>query len=264
VRLADLDRRRIKTWLTALEADGRTESQIRKVLIPTKAMLADALDDGAISAHPLSGLRWSPKATTKRSSREPARALTRAELALLLEHVRPDRRLMVAFMAATGCRVSETLGLDWPDLDLGDRPQVRVRAQRYRSPDRAALKSSFARREIPLTQAMADALRELRPDDPRAAQGPVFADRRGRPLRYSTVFNRVWAPARKAAALDWAGLHALRHTCASLLIDEGRSPVQIAAWLGHHSPAFSMAVYGHLMDDGVGEGLHLTPPVVAA
>jgi integrase len=58
------------------------------------------------------------------------------------------------------------------------------------------------------------------------------------PLRYSTVFNRVWAPARKAAALDWAGLHALRHTCASLLIDEGRSPVQIAAWLGHHSPAF--------------------------
>ena len=111
---------------------------------------------------------------------------------------------------------------------------------------------------------MADALRELRPDGPRAAQGPVFADRRGRPLRYSTVFNRVWAPARKAAALDWAGLHALRHTCASLLIDEGRSPVQIAAWLGHHSPAFSMAVYGHLMDDGVGEGLHLTPPVVAA
>src|SRR4051812_17554479 len=101
-------------------------------------------------------------------------------------------------------------------------------------------------------------------DDPRAAQGPVFADRRGRPLRYSTVFNRVWAPARKAAALDWAGLHALWHTCASLLIDEGRSPVQIAAWLGHHSPAFSMAVYGHLMDDGVGEGLHLTPPVIAA
>src|SRR3954471_15973972 len=90
--------------------------------------------------------------------------------------------------------MSETLGLDWPDLDLGDRPQLRVRAQRYRSPDRAALKSSFARREIPLTQAMADALRELRPDDPRAAQGPVFADRRGRPLRYSTVFNRVWAP----------------------------------------------------------------------
>jgi hypothetical protein len=29
-------------------------------------------------------------------------------------------------------------------------------------------------------------------------------------------------------------------------------------------PRFSMAVYGHLMDRGIGEGLHLTPPVVAA
>jgi hypothetical protein len=57
----------------------------------------------------------------------------------------------------------------------------------------ATARSCWATRctEIPLTQAMADALRELRPDDPRAAQGPVFADRRGRPPRYSTVFNRV-------------------------------------------------------------------------
>jgi len=90
---------------------------------------------------------------------------------------------------------------------------------------------------------------------------PTGADGRCATRRSSTACG---PPARTAAALDWAGLHALRHTCASLLIDEGRSPVQIAAWLGHHSPAFSMAVYGHLMDDGVGEGLHLTPPVIAA
>ena len=117
-----------------MEADGRTESTIRKTLIPVKAMFADALDDGAIAVHPLAGLRWSPEATTKRSTREPARALTRAELALLLEHVRPDRRLLVEFLAATGCRVSEALGLDWPDLDLGDRPQVKVSAQGATAP----------------------------------------------------------------------------------------------------------------------------------
>jgi integrase len=92
----------------------------------------------------------------------------------------------------------------------------------------------------------------------------VFVDRRGNPIAYTTLYHRAWVPAREAAALDWAGLHALRHTCASLLIAEGRSPVQIAAGLGHHSPAFSMAVYGHLMDDGVGEGLHVGPPAIAA
>jgi integrase len=60
------------------------------------------------------------------------------------------------------------------------------------------------------------------------------------------------------------GLHSVRHTCASLLIAEGRSPVQIAAWPGHHSRAFSMAVSSHLMDDGMGEGRHIAPAVVAA
>ena len=183
VKLADLDRQRIKAWLAALEADGRSESTIRKTLIPVKAMLADALDDGAIAVHPLAGLRWSPKATTKRSSREPARALTRAELALLIEHVRTDRRLLVEFLASTGLRVWEALGLDWPDLDLGQRAQVKVRAQRYRTAERVALKSAYARREVPLTETMAEALRELRPVDPRAAQGPVFADRARPPAR---------------------------------------------------------------------------------
>lgn len=259
VRLADLDRQRIKAWLAALEADGRSESTIRKTLIPVKALFADAVDDGAVAIHPLSGLRWSPKATTKRSSREPARALTRAELALLLEHVRPDRRLLIEFLAATGLRISECLGLDWPDLDLGDRPQVKVRAQRYRTEERVALKSSYGRREIPLTAAMAHALRAVRPVDPREAEGPVFADSRCRPLVYSTVYHRVFVPARKSAALDWAGLHTLRHTCASLLVAEGRSLPQIATWMGHHSPAFTLAVYAHLVDDGLGEGLQIAP-----
>jgi integrase len=259
VKLADLDRRQIKAWLAALEADGRSEATIRKTLIATKALFADAVDDGLVAVHPLAGLRWSPRATTTRSSRQPARALTRAELALLLERVRPDRRLLVEFLAATGLRVSEALGLDWPDLDLGARGRVRVTAQRYRTPERVALKSAYARREIPLTQAMADALRELRPDDPRAAEGPVFADERGRPLRYTTLYHRVWVPAREAAALDWAGLHTLRHTCASLLVAEGRSLPQIATWMGHHSPAFTLAVYAHLVDDGVGEGFQIAP-----
>jgi hypothetical protein len=40
-----------------VEADGRTELQVRKVLVPVKTMLADALDDKAIAVHPVAGLR---------------------------------------------------------------------------------------------------------------------------------------------------------------------------------------------------------------
>lgn len=53
--------------------------------------------------------------------------------------------------------------------------------------------------------------------------------------------------------------HAFRHTCASLLFDEDRNVKQVAEWLGHSDPAFTMRVYISLLDDGLGEGLELAP-----
>lgn len=55
--------------------------------------------------------------------------------------------------------------------------------------------------------------------------------------------------------------HAFRHTCASLLFAEGRNVKQVSEWLGHTDPAFTLKVYIHLLDDGLGAGLDL--PIVA-
>ena len=41
----------------------------------------------------------------------------------------------------------------------------------------------------------------------------------------------------------------------ALLIAEGRNIVQVSRWLGHHSPSFTLDVYAHLMDEGVGAPL---------
>jgi hypothetical protein len=40
-----------------------------------------------------------------------------------------------------------------------------------------------------------------------------------------------------------------------MLIAEGRNIVQVSRWLGHHSPSFTLDVYAHLMDEGVGNAL---------
>ena len=42
---------------------------------------------------------------------------------------------------------------------------------------------------------------------------------------------------------------------ASLLFDEGRNAVQVQRWLGHHSPAFTLATYVHLLSDDLGAPL---------
>jgi len=33
---------------------------------------------------------------------------------------------------------------------------------------------------------------------------------------------------------------------------------EVQRWLGHHSPAFTLATYVHLLDEGVGEALDLS------
>ena len=47
--------------------------------------------------------------------------------------------------------------------------------------------------------------------------------------------------------------HTFRHTCASLLFEEGRNVKQVAEWLGHADPSFTLRTYVHLMDAGVGD-----------
>jgi len=67
------------------------------------------------------------------------------------------------------------------------------------------------------------------------------------PLDPGNWYRHTFAKIRKRAELpETIGLHSLRHTYASLLINQGENPKYISAQLGHASTAFTMDVYGHL------------------
>jgi integrase len=53
--------------------------------------------------------------------------------------------------------------------------------------------------------------------------------------------------------MEWVAFHTFRHTCASLLFEAGRDVKQVASWLGHADPAFTLRTYVHLMDGGIGD-----------
>ena len=50
-----------------------------------------------------------------------------------------------------------------------------------------------------------------------------------------------------------AGLHTLRHTCATTLFRHGWNAKQVQMFLGHHSPAFTLATYVHLLPNDLPE-----------
>jgi integrase len=75
----------------------------------------------------------------------------------------------------------------------------------------------------------------------------VFTTAKGQPLRGSNWRRRVWLLALEAAGLPpETRIHDLRHTYASLLIEQGHSPKSVQAHLGHSSITVTMDTYGHL------------------
>jgi hypothetical protein len=58
-------------------------------------------------------------------------------------------------------------------------------------------------------------------------------------------------------------MNSFRHTCASLLFAPveqgggGKNAKQVQEWLGHHSPAYTLKEYVHLIDAGVGDATFL-------
>ncbi len=45
----------------------------------------------------------------------------------------------------------------------------------------------------------------------------------------------------------WAGFHTFRHTIASIHLSKGTNLLQLSRALGHHSPAFTLTRYTHLL-----------------
>ena len=61
------------------------------------------------------------------------------------------------------------------------------------------------------------------------------------------MIRRRFKPAAEEAGCGWAGYHELRHTFASLHFARGTNIVRVSRLLGHHSPAFTLDTYAHLI-----------------
>jgi len=62
--------------------------------------------------------------------------------------------------------------------------------------------------------------------------------------------KRVWPKLLPKAGLRRIRIHDLRHTFASLLIQQGESLVYVKEQMGHHSIRVTVDVYGHLVPGG--------------
>lgn len=173
----------------------------------------------------------------------------------------------VTAAAGLGLRQGEVLGLAWEDIDTV-RAVVHVRRQ-LKMLDGVlfyALPKGAKTRDVPLPASVATRLQGHRGRVPDNGVVLPWEEPTGKPVEAALLFRTpsggavtrhnfttyTWPQARKAAGIPAGrenGMHACRHFFASAVLAGGASIRDLAEWLGHDDPGFTLRVYSHLMPD---------------
>jgi integrase len=152
-------------------------------------------------------------------------------------------------------RLGEALALQWNDVDVGGRE---IRVERAISAGKIETPKSGHGRSVDMSDQLANHLLRLhveRKTETLTRGWPevppwIFCTEVGTPLDDSKV-RKVFSKILKAASLPTHfSPHSLRHTFASLLLQQGESPAYVQRQLGHASIELTVDTYGKWLPMG--------------
>jgi integrase len=262
-KLAELTPAAVQSFRNVLIRQGRSRALAGKVVSSLGSILAEAMARGRVARNVVHEAARGDRRRARIEKRHTRKLHvgvdlpTKDELRAMLEHAGRLRPLLTTAIF-TGLRASELRGLEWEDVDFELRVlTVRQRADRWNTI--GSPKSSAGRRQVLLAPIVITTLREWKVACPRfAGDGErrlrfVFPDSDGgidshHNIHRSHGLGRVQYDAgiTTDARAPKYGLHSLRHTAASLFIEQGFSPKRVQALMGHSSIGMTFDVYGHL------------------
>ena len=245
-RLREISRETIDAYCARLRADGAGVPTVNRSLGLLQGVFHRAVEWRRLAWNPVVGTR---RLTHSRSETIDARAPETVEL--IRRQLDPQNAALVSVLAYEGLRPGEAYALLWADvLDDRGKPRTRLIVRRAISGGEVTTPKSRRAREPELFAPVARELAALhRAQDRPAPDALVFPDGGGGHLRRQNWRRRVWAPALARAGLPYFRSYDLRHTCATLLLYEGRALNEVAEHLGHADPGFTARTYAHVMRD---------------
>ncbi len=187
-----------------------------------------------------------PRGSQGESDKQPIRILNPEEINGLLEATENHKyRTLFRLAIMSGARQGELLGLKWSDVDW-ENSQIHIQ-RTYNNQAWYKTKTKTSNRKIDLGPSMMAELKEWRLACPPNRLDLIFPNRAGQPINHNNLVKRYFEPALKKAGIEKIRFHDLRHTYASLLIEQGENIKYIQSQLGHSSPTVTLDVYAHLM-----------------
>ena len=145
---------------------------------------------------------------------------------------------------ATGLRRGELLGLKWSDIDFANRV-IRVQRQVARINGEiveAPLKTKNSYRNISISDDTAEVLKAQRE---KVDSEYVFPSPNGGPISPDSV-NHMLQRVLERAGLPRVRFHDLRHTFATIALQNGVDIKTVSGMLGHYSAGFTLDTYAHV------------------
>src|ERR1700676_3926113 len=273
-KLSDLTVPAVNGFADLLRDGGRSAEMIKKIIRSLGSIFKEARRRGLSNVAPPVGLDLD---LPERDDPRPV-IPTKAELqAIIAAATARASRLWRAFVLVAvfcGLRASELRGLRWADVDFEAR-LITLTQRADASHKIGKLKSKAAYRSLRLSPLVLNALREWKLACPKGDLDLVFPNGLGKVESYANLIEHGFGPIQIAANVTTLvpvtddvgkpvinnagepvmreaaryGLHALRHACASLWIEQGHNPKQIQKLMGHSSIKVTFDTYGHLFVD---------------
>ena len=227
-----------------VEAKGQPKGLSAKTVRNIHQILSSALklaqEQRLILTNPAEGC------ALPRVEHQEMKTLTTVQLASFFREARESGVFELYYLElATGLRRGELLGLKWEDIDL-ERGDLRVRRQVSRINGEvveAPLKTKNAYRILPLAEDTVGVLKEQRK---KVGNSPwVFPSPNGGPISPDSVLHMLHRVL-KRAGLPKVRFHDLRHTFATLALQNGVDVKTVSGMLGHFSAGFTLDTYARI------------------
>lgn len=241
------------------EPETLARNTVRNIYAVLRAMLRAAIDDGVLLSNPAEKLgRQLRLVTSKATRQEEIKAMTREQRRAFLDAAAQEPlryHALLFLLAGTGMRLGECLGLEPEDIHQALQ-QVRV-ARAILDGEIATPKSGHGR-TIDISRNLAEVLNrwevERKTEKLRRGWAEMprwyFYSDAGTPLDDSNV-RKVMTRVLKRANLPLHFTpHCLRHTYASLMLQQGESPAYVQRQLGHASIQLTVDTYGKWLPMG--------------
>lgn len=246
LKINQINTKMIEEFINERQNQGMNISTLRKVLVSLGQIFTLATKRGYCIKNPVSEADRPRTQGSEKEGDSKIQVLTPTEINDLLNQPKePKYKTLFLLAIFSGARQGELLGLKWSDIDWVNS-QIHIQ-RTFNNGAFFSTKTKGGNRKIDIGPSSIKALKEWKLACPPGDLDLVFPSNKGNPINHNNMVNRYFRPALKSANLDQIRFHDLRHTYASLLIDQGENIKYIQTQLGHSNPTVTLNVYAHLM-----------------